>query len=331
MRRTVLALVALAVAWAAPALAEPLKLRISWATTPSQITPMLPEIPPEAFRHWGKSYVVEPVFMAGNSVIMPALQTGEIEIAGYSYQSYAISVFGANLDIKAFASVFASKPGYADSGYWVKKSRIQKYDDLRGKTVAVNSRGSTADASLHKTLGDHGLKDGTDYQLVEVRFPAMLPTLESDKVAMAFLTLPFSLTAEKNPEYKLMFSLMDALGPNETLLYATKTEFIARNRAALVDFLEDNIRARKWLYDPKNREAAIKMIAKVTKQPEENFRDWILTEKDNYRPLDAAFDPKLLQKNIDDLKTLGVTERTFDVSQKIDMSLIAEAKKRLGM
>lgn len=330
MRRAVLALAVL-VASFAPAAAEPLNLRISWATAPSQITPLLPEVPPEVYRHWGKSYIVEPKFMQGNGVILPALQTGELEIAGYSYQSFAISVFGANLDIKAFASVFASKPGYADSGYWVKKGVIQKYEDLRGKTIAVNSRGSSADASLHKMLNDYGLKDGTDYQLVEVRFPAMLPTLESGKVAMAFLTLPFSLAAEKNPEYKQMFSMMDALGPNETVIYAAKTDFIAQHRAALIDFLEDNIRARAWMNDPKNHKAAVKMVARVLKQPEENFSEWVFTTKDSYRAPDASFDPKLLQKNIDDLKTLGVTDKTFDVSQKVDLSLIAEAKKRMGM
>src|SRR5262245_37702335 len=54
--------------------AEPLKLRISWATAPSQITPLLPEVPPAVYRHWGKSYVVEPAFMQGNGVILPALQ-----------------------------------------------------------------------------------------------------------------------------------------------------------------------------------------------------------------------------------------------------------------
>jgi NitT/TauT family transport system substrate-binding protein len=330
MRRAIVA-VAVLVACIAPAAAEPLKLRISWATSPSQITPLLPEVPHEVYRHWGKSYVVEPKFMQGNGVILPALQANEIEIAGYSYQSFAISVFGANLDIKAFASVFASKPGYADSGYWVKTSRIQKFEDLKGKIVAVNSRGSSADASLHKMLGDHGLKDGTDYQIVEVRFPAMLPTLQSDKVAMAFLTLPFSLTAAKNPEYKQMFSMIDALGPNETVIYAAKTGFIAAHHDALVDFIEDNIRARAWMYDPKNRDAVVKMVAKVLKQPEENFSEWVFTKKDSYRAPDASFDPKLLQKNIDDLKTLGVTDNTFDVSQKVDMSLVAEAKKRMGM
>jgi NitT/TauT family transport system substrate-binding protein len=330
MRGVALFVTALAVL-AASANAEPLKLRISWATTPSQITPILPEIPKDAYRHWGRSYVVEPVFMAGSGPILPALQTGELEVAGYSYQSYALSVYAAKLDVKAFASVFASKPGYNDSGFWVKKSRIQRFEDLRGKNIAVNSRGSTVDASLHKTLADHGLKDQRDYQIVEVRFPAMLPTLESDKVAMAFLVLPFSLQAERSPEYRQMFTLMDALGPNETVIYAAKSEFIAKHRAALVDFLEDNIRARKWLYEPANRAAAVAVIAKVTKQPEENFRDWVLTEKDSYRPLDAAFDPKLLQKNVDDLHRLGVTRESFDVSKHVDMSLIAEAKNRVGM
>jgi NitT/TauT family transport system substrate-binding protein len=331
MRRIVFVIAAVVAALAVSARAEPLKLRISWATAPSQITPLLPEVPHDVYRHWGKSYVVEPKFMQGNGVILPALQADELEIAGYSYQSFAISVFGANLDIKAFASVFASKPGYADSGYWVKKSVIQKLEDLRGKTIAVNSRGSSADASLHRMLATHGLKDGVDYQLVEVRFPAMLPTPESGKVAMAFLTLPFSLRAEKNPEYKQMFSMMDALGPNETVIYAAKTDFIAAHRAALIDFLEDNIRARAWMYDSKNRDAVVKMVARVLKQPEENFREWVFTTKDSYRAPDAAFDPQLLQKNIDDLKALGVTDKTFDVSQKIDMSLVAEAKKRMGM
>lgn len=330
MRGVALAVAALAAVLAVPAWAEPLKLRISWATTPSQITPMLSELPREVYRHWGKSYIVEPVFMAGSGTILPALSAGELEIAGYSYQSYALSVFAAKLDIKAFAGVFASKPPYADSGFWVKKSRIQKIEDLEGKNIAVNSRGSAVDASLHKMLADHGLKDQRDYHIVEVRFPAMLPTLDADKVAMAYLVLPFSLTAEANPDYKQMFTLTDALGPNETVIYAAKTEFIRAHRDALVDFVEDNIRARQWLYDPTNRDAMIKLVAKVTKQPEQAFREWIFTTRDVYRDMNAAFDAALLQKNVDDLHKLGVTEQTFDVDKYSDLSLVHDAKTRFA-
>ena len=93
----------------------------------------------------------------------------------------------------------------------------------------------------------------------------------------------------------------------------------------------DNIRARAWLSDPKNHEAVLKILAKVTKVSEETYRGWVFTEKDTYRSKDATFDSALLQKNIDDLHKEGVIPSTIDVARYADLSLVAEAKKRLGM
>jgi len=330
MKRIALGLLALALAL--PANAEPVKLRISWSTTPSHITPLLPEIPKEVYKHWGRSYVIEPVFIAGSGPMLTALAAGETEIAGHGYQSYALSVINAKLENRAIVGLFASKPPNADNGFWVQADGpIKKIEDLKGKRAAVNARGGGVDASLRKMLKDHGLEDGRDYQIVEVRFSAMLASLEDNRVDMAFLPLPFDLQAEKNPKFKQLFTMRDALGENETVVWGAKEDFIAKNRAALVDMVEDNIRARAWLSDPKNHEEVLKILAKVTKIPEAEYRGWVFTQKDTYRSRDASFDPALLQKNIDDLHKLGVTPGTIDVSKYSDLSLVADAKKRLGM
>ena len=331
MKRIAFALLGLALAL--PATAEPVKLRISWSTTPSHITPLLPEIPKEVYRHWGKSYIIEPVFIAGSGPMLTALAAGETEIAGHGYQSYALSVINAKLENRAFVGLFASKPPNADNGFWVQANGpIKKIEDLKGKRAAVNARGGGVDASLRKMLKDHGLEDGRgDYQIVEVRFSAMLASLEDGRVDMAFLPLPFDLQAEKNPKFKQLFTMRDALGPNETVVWGAKADFIAKNRAAMVDMVEDNIRARAWLSDPKNHEEVIKILAKVTKIPESEYRGWVFTQKDTYRSPDASFDPALLQRNIDDLHQLGVTPGTIEVAKYSDLSLVAEAKKRLGL
>jgi NitT/TauT family transport system substrate-binding protein len=312
--------------------AEPFKIRIGWSTTPAHVTPMLTEIPKEVYKHWGQSYVVEPVFMQGTGAMLPALASEEAELVGYSYQTHASSVITGGLDVRAVGGVLGSKPPFSDEAFWVKKaSNINKIEDLKGKTVAVNSRGSGVDTAQRKMLRQHGLMDGKDYQVVEVRFAAMMATLDSDKVDMAFLVLPFSLMAERNDGLKKLFTTREAMGPTETAIWGAKANVIAKNRAAFVDFFEDNIRARTWLYDPKNHEQVVKIVAKLTKQPESAFEPWLFTERDTFRAKDCMIDVKLLQSNIDDLVKEGLLPSTIDVAKYTDLSMVEEAKKRLGM
>jgi NitT/TauT family transport system substrate-binding protein len=332
MNRIALALVAVAFATSPAAADEPFKIRIGWSTTPAHVTPMLTEIPREVYRHWGKSYVVEPVFMQGTGAMLPALASEDAQLVGYSYQTHAAAVITGDLDVRAVGAVLASKPPYSDEAFWVKKSSgIEKVEDLRGKTIAVNSRGSGVDTAQRKMLRNHGLTDGKDYQVVEVRFAAMLATLDAGKVDTAFLVLPFSLMAEKNPELKVLFTTRQAMGPTETAIWGAKANVIAAHRAAFVDFFEDNIRARQWLYDPKNHEAAVRIVSKITKQPPAAFEPWLFTQRDTYRAPDCMIDVKLLQSNIDDLVKEGLLPKSVDIAKYTDLSMVEEAKKRLGM
>jgi NitT/TauT family transport system substrate-binding protein len=219
--------------------------------------------------------------------------------------------------------------GYPSSDYYARKGEIKSPADLKGKVFAVNARGSTIDAAVRRYMGKHGFKDGQDYRIVEVRCPAMLAALESKRVDVAPLLQPFNLMAEKKGHMEPVFSTIDALGGTQTLQYIARASWVAANRAAVIDFFEDHLRFRRWLMDPANRDAALKILADLTKRPVASYQDWAFTKKAYYYDPDGHSDSKLLQKNIEDLKEMDILPASVDVEKYTDMSLVQEAKKRL--
>lgn len=330
MRRSFGALLAAAiVAAGSPGSAEPIKIRIGWANVSTHLTSIVAAAPKEIYRHWGQSYVVEPVFIAGSGPALTALAANEIQLGGMSSQALVLAVTEAKLDLKVIGQqVSGGVEGYATTEYWARDD-IQKVEDLKGKIVGVNARGSTSDAAVKATLIKHGLKDGQDYQIVEMRFSALLPALESKRVDVAILLQPFNLMAARKPGMHVLFTYQDSLGEVETVVWMGKADWIAKNRTALVDFLEDNIRLRKWLYDPANHDAAVKLLAGVAKTPVEEWQDWAFTKRDNYRHPHALVNVARYQRNIDDLHKLGILPTTLDVSKYVDNSLAEEAAKRV--
>jgi NitT/TauT family transport system substrate-binding protein len=316
---------------ATPGSTEPVKIRIAWATAPGHITPLIPKASADVYRHYGKTYVVEPVFIAGSGPSLQAIAAGEIELGGLSPQSLVLGIAEAKIPLKAIAQLLSSDmPGYGANGFWVRADEIKTIADLKGKKIGVNARGSSIDAAVRTMLNRHGMKDGEDYQIVEMRFPAQLAALESKRLDMAILLQPFNYAAEKKGGFKQLFTMGDALGPAETLSYVGRADWIEKNRSALVDFLEDHMRMRRWLVDPKTRMDAVKVLAEVTKQPVENFADWAFTMKDTgYRAPDLLIDPARFQKNVDDLKKADVLPMTIPVAPHIDMSLAKAAAARV--
>jgi NitT/TauT family transport system substrate-binding protein len=328
MMKFALALMLLAAAGTAEA--QPTKVRIQWVDAPGHITPLIPEAPKEIYRHYGKSYTVETLFLAGSGPALTALAANEVDLAGLSAQAIALAVTEAKLDIRDIGQQLSGGvPGFGDASFWVRKGEITKIEDLKGKVIGINARGSTPDANIRVMMSRHNMQDGKDYQVAEIRFPAQIGALESKRIDLASLIAPFTLIAEKKPNLAMLFTAGQALGPTETLGWVGKAEFVAKNRAALVDMLEDNMRLRRWLYDPKTRDQGVALLAKITKRPAEDFAEWAYTAKDNYRDPHAMVNVARLQKNIDDLKGLGLLPASIDAAKVVDMSLAQEAAARL--
>jgi ABC-type nitrate/sulfonate/bicarbonate transport system substrate-binding protein len=242
-----------------------------------------------------------------------------------------LGIVNAKLDLRVIAQQLSTEiPGHLKTWFWVNKDRIKTIGDLEGKVIGVNARASATDAAAEIVLSRHGLTPLRDYQLLEVAFPFQLAALKAGKIDAAVLVPPFNLDAEADPSLAPLFSLGDAFGPLETSVWAGKADFIANNRAALVDFLEDNMRMRRWMLDPATRKDAIRLLSDVSKVPSEKYAGWVYSSKDYYYDPDARVDVKRLQKNIDDMKRANIVPAAIDVAPYVDLSLADEAAARVG-
>src|SRR4051812_32335940 len=310
--------------------AEPVKIRSAWVAPVSNWASIVAE-KKDLAKHWGKSYTFEALRFAGTPPMMTAIATGELEIANLAYSTFPLAVQNANLDdLRVIADEFQDGvAGYATNEWAVlKDSPIKEIKDLKGKVIATNAAGSAVDIAARAMLRKAGLEDKRDYTIIEAPFPTMKAMLQEKKVDLAPYVLPFSFDPQLQQIARPLFSSKDAIGVSQFVVWAARKSFIDKNRAAMVDFMEDMLRIERWFLDPANHAEAMKIAAKVTKQPPERF-DWLFTKRDYYRNPDMIPDLKALQSNINLTHELGFIKPPMDVSKYTDLSLVEEAAKRL--
>jgi NitT/TauT family transport system substrate-binding protein len=337
MRRTWRAVAAViaagAIGLAATARAEPLTIRVGWVVTPGHLIPLIEELgkrQPALFKHLGKSYALQAVHFQGTTPEIQAQAIGELEIASLSTAAVALAITNAKLDERIVADVVADgMPGYFSEYFVVRADGpIQKIGDVKGKRIATNTIGSASDAAMRTMFRKSGIKD-SDFTTVETNFANMPAMLEGGKLDMIGLLPQFAAGVIDNPKYKVLFTARDAVGPTQAVMWAMRAEMIAKHRPVFVDFMEDHIRAVRWLLDPKNRDEALAITSSVTKLPKEKLA-FAFTKDDFYHSPDARPELESVQKEIDESVTLGVLKERVEITPKhVDLSLIEEAKKRI--
>jgi NitT/TauT family transport system substrate-binding protein len=236
-------------------------------------------------------------------------------------------VLTAKLDPRAIVQVLSSDvPGYAGGHFWC-RDHVASLADVKGRTVGINTRGSTPDVAVRVMLGRHGIKDG-EFQAVEMPFTAAIPALDAKRVDCAVLVSPWYLLIENKPGYKRLFTLGEVLGPQENVTWNGKPEWIEKNRAALVDFVEDHIRMRRWVQDPKTQPEAVKIAAQLEKRsPDQISHLW--TTKDNFHHPEGQINVERMQKNLDDLVTFGLLPGKVDAKKHVDPTIQRDALARI--
>ena len=309
---------------------QPVKIRASWVAPVANWASILAE-KPDLARHAGKSYVFESVRFAGTPPMITALANNELEVASLAYSSLAIAIQNAGMDdLRVIADEFRDGvEGYYSQEYMVlADGPIKKVEDLKGKVIATNAAGSAVDVATRAMLRKFKLEDKRDYTVVEAPFPTMRAMLAEKKVDLIPGVLPFSLDPELRKISRPLFVQRDAIGVTQMIAWAARKPFIDKNRAAMIDFMEDTLRIVRWYLDPKNHNEVMQIAARVTKQPPERF-DWVFTKKDAYRDPNMLPDLNALQRNVDMTRDLGFVRGTIDIKKHADLSLVEEAAKRL--
>jgi sulfonate transport system substrate-binding protein len=308
----------------------PVKIRVAWVVPISNWASILLE-KKDLAKHLGKSYTLEPVRFAGTPPMITALATGELEVANLAYSTLALAIQNAGIDdLRIIADEFRDgAPGYYSQEYFVlKDGAIKKAEDLKGKVVATNAVGSAVDVATRAMLRKSGLEDKRDYTVIEAPFPTMRAMLAEKKVDLVPGVLPFSLDPELRKIATSLFRQSDAIGVTQMIVWTARKSFTDKNRAAMVDFMEDTLRIVRWYLDPANQKEAAEIAARVTKQPAERF-GWLFTKSDYYRDPDMIPDLDALQRNVDMTRDLGFVKSSLDIKKYTDLTLVEEAAKRL--
>ena len=310
--------------------AELVKIRASWTVPVANWASLLLE-KKDLAKHLGQSYVLEDVRFNGTPPMITALAAGEIEIGDLAYSSIALAVENAGMDdLRIISDEFQDGvAGYYTDEFFVRADGpVQNIEDLKGKVIATNAVGSAVDIAMRAMLRKHGLEDKRDYTVVEAPFPTMKAMLAEKKVDMIPGVTPFSYDPELRKIGRVLFTQKEGVGTTQMIVWAVRKGFLDKNRAAMVDFMEDTLRITRWYLDPSNHKEAMEIAGRVTKQPPERF-DWLFTKRDAYHDPNMLPDLVALQKNVDMTRDLGFVKSAPDVKKHADLSIVEEAAKRL--
>lgn len=320
----------------APAVhADPVKIRLSYIVPVSNWATIL-FAKPEMAKHLNKTYSFEAVHFQSTPTLIQALAAGEIEIANLGFTSLPLAITNAKMsDLRIISDELQDgAPGYYSNEYIVRNdSGIQKVEDLKGKVLATNGYGSGTDIPLRIMLAKHGINDKKDVNIIEAPIPTMGAMLNEKKVDLIAWVLPFTADPKAHQNAHALFTAGDAVGVNQLGMWVAKSEFLAKNHAAMADFMEDALRAERWYFDPANHEAAVKIAVDATKIPAPVWDSWLFKKDgehgDYYRNPNGLPDVAGIQKTIDEQVKYGYLKEGIDVKKFTDFSLVDEAVKRL--
>jgi sulfonate transport system substrate-binding protein len=306
--------------------AEPVKITIGWSVTPSDLAPLM--LAPGVAKYNGVTYTAEFVHFRGTALQMTALQNGTLDIASLGSNSFPIAVENAKMtDLRIIADEVRDMPGWGGVEFRVlENSPIKAIEDLKGKVIAVNVYGGVSDISVKAMLRKHNMFAGKDYSEIEVALPDMSAVLFAHKADLVNSVHPFDLEPKFRAQTRVLFTMPDAIGPFALGMLAARTGFIAAHRAALVDLLQDYVRAIRWFANPANRAKALAIISGFTKQPESVFDSWVLVPgKDYYRDQNGMPDLDMVTANIHVEHELGLVKEDLDAKEYADLGPLKEA------
>ena len=308
--------------------ADPVPIRVGWVAPVANFASIL-LMKPELMHNQGKTYDLQPLHFASTPTMIPAFAANEIDIGSISYAAFANAIENAGMeDLRVIADDFQDgvNGSYSDEIMVLKDSPIKTVEDLKGKVGSSNGAGGAVDVALRVMLKKHGLEDKRDLSIVEVSLANQRAALASHKSDAVTTAIPFSKDPELRKIARTLFTQADAIGPSQMVLWAARTGFIEKNRAALVDLLADTIRARRFYTDPAHHAEAVKIAADFSKPPAASLDSWLFTKDgDYYHDPDDRPNMKAFQANIDTQHEQGFLKTSLDLSKYADLSVVADA------
>jgi ABC-type nitrate/sulfonate/bicarbonate transport system substrate-binding protein len=198
---------------------------------------------------------VEQLFTANSVELRDGLASGDFQIAQSAVDNAVAMVEVAKHDIVIVTG------GDSSMNELFVQPDVKSLADLKGQTVIVDAPNTAYALQLRKILKMNGLRDGVDYKVQTAggTFLRLKAMRENPSYKASMLNLPFSLDAAA-AGFKSMGRAVDLIGPYQAQGTFVLRKWAQANPQTLERYIAGFIEGTRWVLDPKNRDAAAKLL-----------------------------------------------------------------------
>jgi ABC-type nitrate/sulfonate/bicarbonate transport system substrate-binding protein len=298
--------------------AEPVAIRLGYSQAAEEQTWLLMS-KPDLGKNYGKLYTIDGTLFTSSSQRAQAFAANAIDLASSAANGVLFAAAeGVSSTIIASLSKESLHRGFNTSYIALASSAINKVEDLKGKTVAVNGFSTSGELWLKAALERHGLAE-SDVKVVPVAFPAMAESLRSGRIDCGEFPQPFFAMAKKEMPIKTVFTSKEGMPFNEELVVIVAHEaFLKAHPEAIRAFLSDLQDVTKFYLDHPKEARQILIDKKFVRVPADVYLDM----EDYYRDPKLRVDVAALKQMQDLQVSAGFQKKKADVDSLVDMSYL---------
>ncbi|MEV7006102.1 ABC transporter substrate-binding protein [Streptosporangium sp. NPDC051022] len=252
---------------------------------------------------------VKYTIIEGGGSSLTTLISGGIDILHSNYVSAFTAVSQKTADLKVISEATTATPG----GYALMvapNSGITKIEDLKGKTIGINTKRNIAMLTTSVTLKVHGLEvDRDKINFAEFPFPNMWQAVKTGQVAAGFMPEPFVSASATDGAVKLVDPMT---GPTDSLPiagYFVTADFANKNPRTVAAFQRALLKAKTIAANDRKAFAeVIPQYTKINKQTAEIIQ---------LPGLPLTTNAARLQRVSDLMLEYGYLQKPFDVTSLI--------------
>jgi NitT/TauT family transport system substrate-binding protein len=202
--------------------------------------------------------------------------------------------------------------------------QIKRFEDLKGKKIAISAFGTLTDMLTREILLDHGLKPMQDVLLLQTGGVAVrLAALLSNNVQATLLSSQQALAAMREGFRNLEYDPPPYL--SHPLI--VKNEMLANEKPLVRGFIRATLRGH--LFFGQRQEETLNIIQKVLRIDDRKVaRETYEDELRRYNP-GGGFEPGNMRKVIDRARDTRKMERKVELADAFDLSIAAEVEAEL--
>ena len=268
------------------------------------------------------------------ALMVAPLGTGELHVGGGTPSPGLFNAIARGIPLKIVADRSSSLPGRANLAFLVRKDLIdsgavKEPSDLKGKTIAINAKGSSTEIALEKALEKGGVK-WEEINLVTMPFADMLSALGNKAIDVAVDLDPFNAQAVAQG-LAVRWKGEDEVYPNHNTSVLLMGKFAQDNpeaarRAvtAYVRGIRDYVNAfEKGV----NKQEIISILTKYT-----TIKDPALFDKMAIIGVDpdGRINAQSIQADHDWYFAKGLMQQKVEMSKVVDNQYLDYAAERLG-